>query len=257
MGRAPYVGGGSVRRVRRLAVLALASAIATAGALGVTILPAAAHICARAVQIPVGQPSTIAVGVTVEGTAVPDVTITIPASLQLHRVDAKAGFTITRTGGNVRFRGGPIAAYTCEYFSFGVTAPGKGSFGIPVVQRSAGGTVVARSTPDFASPQSRVLDQFVYAGVTPPSNDSGSGPSVTTIAGIALVALGAVVGAGLGFRAWRSRGEDDDDYEDDEDEGGSAVGDDRETGADDAKRDAELRARLERFKKRAPNPPPS
>lgn len=238
-----------MRRVRRLAVLALASAMATAGALGATILPAAAHICAQAVQIPVGQPSTIAVGVTVEGTAVPDVTITIPAGLRLNRVDAKAGWTMIRTGGNVRFRGGPIATYACEYFSFGVTAPVKGSFGIPVVQRSAAGTVVARSTPDFASPQSRVLDQFVYAGVTPPSNDSGSGPSVTTIAGIALVALGAVLVSVLGFRAWRGRGEDEDEDEDDGDEDGSAV--------DDDARDAELRARLEQFKKRAPNPPPS
>jgi uncharacterized protein YcnI len=249
------VDGGSVRRVRRLAVLTLASAIATAGVIGTTILPAAAHICARPVQIPVGQPATIAVGVTVEGTAVTDVTITIPAGLQLDRIDAKAGWTVTRTGGRARFRGGPIAAYTCEYFSFGVTAPAKGSFGVPVVQRSAAGTIVARSTPDFASQQSRVLDQFVYAGVTPPSNDSGSGPSATTIAGIALVAAGAVLGAVLGLRAWRRRGDYDDDDDDDEEE--NEHDDERGVGADSETRDAELRARLEQFKKRAPNPPPS
>jgi hypothetical protein len=230
-----------------LAVLALASTIATTGALAWAPLPASAHVCAKAVEIPVGQPATVAVGVTVEQTAVPDVTITMPAGLQLRRVDPKAGWSITRTGPSARFRGGPIPRFACEYFSFGVVAPVRGSFGIPVVQRSATGAVVARSTPDPASAQSRALDQFVYAGVTPPSTSSGSGVSATTIAGIALVLVGIVLGAVLGVRATRERRRRDD--EDDDGNGG--------TEGDDRARAAELRDRVERFKKRAPNPPPS
>ena len=129
--------GDSVRRVRRLAVLALVTAFATGATVGLTAAPASAHICPIAVEIPVGQPSTIDVGVTVEGATVPDVEITIPAGLRLDRVDPKAGWTFTRTGSTVRYRGGPIAPYTCEYFSLGVTAPARGAFGIPVVQRTA------------------------------------------------------------------------------------------------------------------------
>ncbi|MCU1464974.1 MAG: hypothetical protein JWM72_902 [Actinomycetia bacterium] len=243
-----------MRRVRRLAVLALASTLATTGAIGFAAQPASAHVCARAVEIPVGQPSTVAVGVTVERTAVPDVTITMPAGLQLQRVDAKAGWSITRTGPSVRFRGGPIPRFACEYFSFGVTAPGRGAFGIPLVQRSATGAVVARSTPDPASAQSRALDQFVYAGITPPSTSSGSSVSATTIAGIALVAVGTVLVGVLGVRTVRDRrGRGDRDIDDDDDDAprrGGSEGDERA-------RAAELRARVQRFKKRAPNPPPS
>jgi hypothetical protein len=237
-----------------LAILALASTVATGGAVGLTARPAAAHVCARAVEISVGRPSTVAVGVTVEGTAVPDVTITIPDGLQLERVDPKAGWSITRTGPSVRFRGGPIPRFACEYFSFGVVAPGRGSFGIPVVQRSATGAIVARSAPDPTRAQSRALDQFVYAGVTPPSVSSGSGMSTTTIAGIALLGVGIVLAGVLGFRAWRNRrsGADEDDISGDE-HGGGGTGE----GTDEDARAAELRARVERFKKRAPNPPPS
>jgi hypothetical protein len=235
--------------VRRSAVLALAASLATTGALAVDVLPAAAHICPVPAEIAVGQPATIAVGVTVEDTPVADVTITIPAGLQLDRVDAKEGWTITRTGATVRLRGGPIPRFDCRYFSFGVTAPAAGSFGIPVVQRTADGTVVARSIPDPANKQSRTLDQWVYAGVEPPSSSSGSGgTSVTMIAGIVLAALGVVLVAILGVRTWRDRGHPDDDADPDADGDGD--------GGNEAARDAEVRARLEQFKKRAPNPPP-
>jgi len=244
-----------VRRVRRLAVLALVTAFATAATVGLTAAPASAHICPVAVEIPVAQPSTIDVGVTVEGATIPDVEITIPAGLRLDRIDPKEGWTFTRTGtrtgtgtgSTVRYHGGPIAPYACEYFSLGVTAPARGAFGIPVVQRTADGKVWARSTPDASSLQSRVLDQFVYAGEKPPSIGTGSSSlSATTIAGIALVALGIVSIGVLGVRAWRNRGPYEGDDETDRDH---TDGD----GADE--REAELRARLERFKKRTPDPP--
>jgi hypothetical protein len=228
--------------VRRLAVLALVTGLATAATLGVDMAPAAAHICPIAAQILVGQPATIAVGVTVEGVAVPDVEITIPPGLQLDRVDVKAGWASKRTGATVRYRGGLIAAYTCQYFSFGVTAPARGSFGISVVQRTAAGKIVARSTPDPANAQDRVLGQIVYAGVKPPSSGSGSSLSVVTIAGVALVAFGVVMAGVLGYRSRRAGR-----YED-EDEGEAMDEEDRE---------AELRERLERFKKQAPGRPAS
>lgn len=215
--------------MRRLAVLALVAGVATAGTLGLDVAPASAHICAKAVEISVGKPATIAVEVTVEGAAVPDVEITMPAGLELDRVDTRAGWAFKRTGSTVRYHGGPFPTYSCQYFSLGVTAPARGSFGVSVVQRTAAGTVVARSTPNPANASDRILGQIVYAGVKPPSSGSGSSLSVPTIAGVALVALGVVMVGVLGFRSRRARG-----YEDEDD------------------REAELRERLERFKKQAP-----
>jgi hypothetical protein len=71
--------------------------------------------------------------------------------------------------------------------------------------------------------------------------------SATTIAGLALVGVGIVLIAVLGLRAARDRRRHDNEGND---------GDDGSAG-DDRARAAELRARVERFKKRAPNPPPS
>jgi uncharacterized iron-regulated membrane protein len=192
--------------VRRSAVLALVTAMVAAAVLGMTASPASAHICARPAQINVGKVSTIAVGVTVEATAVADVEISVPAGLRLDRVDAKAGWTTTRGGSSVRYRGATIAPFTCAYFSLGVTAPVRGAFGIVVVQRSADGKVVARSTPDPSNATDRVLGQIVYAGITPPSATTGSsGLSAVMIGSIALVGLGVVMAAVLAFRAWRER----------------------------------------------------
>jgi hypothetical protein len=210
--------------VRRLVVFAIATVAATAAAVAVGAAPAGAHICQVPVQIPVGQPATAAIGVTVENATVTDVEVGLPAGLRLDRVYPKAGWKATRSGSTVHYTGGIIASFTCEYFSLGVTATTKGAFGITVVQRTATGTVVARSIPDPTSPNSQVLDQFVYAGVEPPKRPStSSGPSVATIGGIALVGFGIVMFAGLWLRARRARRVD---------------------------------ARLEEFKKRTPDPPP-
>jgi hypothetical protein len=218
-----------------MAVLALVTAAATAAFLGLDLGRAAAHICPVPDQIPIAQLSTIDVGVTVEGATVVDVSITIPAGLQLERVDTKAGWTFVRDRSSVRYHGGPIAPYSCEYFSLGVTAPARGSFGIAVVQRTAAGSVVSRSKPNPDNATDRLLGQIIYAGVRPPPVATGSGgPSATTIAGIALLAFGLVMIGLLGFRAWRGRGLDDD----------------RKVGQVD---DERLAGR--RFTKRTPDPP--
>jgi len=242
-----------VRRVRRLAFLALGAALATASLLAVGITPAAAHICPIAALILVDQPATIDVGVTVENATVPDVEIDVPSGLLLNRVDAKPGWTVTRKGSTLRYRGGPIERFTCEYFSLGVTAPARGSFGIPVVQRTADGTVVARTTPDPSNATDRILDQFVYAGVKPPSNGGGAGgPSATTIAGIALVAVGVIAaGARLARTRWMPRYEEEEEEEEEDGDGDDEHGD----GSGANVREDELRARLAQFKARTPGPP--
>jgi hypothetical protein len=239
--------GGSVRRVRRLAILALAAAVATVTVVASGISPAWAHICPIAAQVPVGRASTIDVGVTVEGATVPDVEIDLPSGLTLDRIDPKAGWTVTRSGATLRYRGGPIGAYSCEYFPLVVTAPARGAFGVTVIQRTANGAVFARSVPDLNSAASHALDQFVYAGVKPPAPPSNSsGPSSAVVAGIALVVLGVVMFVVLRVRARRAGPYDDEDDED---------GDTDDEDAGDHDREAELRARLERFRTRAPDRP--
>jgi hypothetical protein len=223
-------------------VLALATAVATASVLAIGVTPASAHICPTPDEIPVGALATIDVGVTVENATVPDVEVTIPAGLRLERVDPKADWTFIRTGATVRFRGGPISTFSCSFFSFGVTAPNPGVFGITVVQRDASGAVVSRSAPDPAVAQDRILDQFVYAGVKPPPPPStSSGPSAVVIAGGVLVGLGVVMAVVMAIRS-RRVDDDDVDHEARDDE---APNDDGGSGLDPA-----LQARLDRFKKR-------
>ncbi len=243
-GAGAHARGDNLLRVRRLVVFALAAAVATAAALITGVTAASAHICPVAAEIPVGRQATVDVGITVEDATVSDVEIGVPAGLRLDRIDAKAGWTFTRTGSTVRYRGGPIQAFSCEYFSIGVSAPAKGSWGITVTQRDAAGTVVANAVPNPSSPTDRALDQFVYAGVKPPSPPSSSHHlSATTIIGIALAGLGVLMFAGLRVRALRARREE-------------GPGRDDGHGEDEDDREAELRSRLERFKKGTPDPRP-
>jgi hypothetical protein len=188
--------------------------------------PAAAHICTYALQIPVGQPHTIQAAVTVEGFTVPDVEMTLPAGLQLNHVDAAPGWSVSHSGSTVRFRGGPIAPYTCQYFSMTVTARTAGQYGINVVQRDEAGRVVARSIIDPSQPLDPYQQQVVYAGVAPPkAPGQGGGTSATTLVGIVLVAAAVLLVGGLLFRSWRAR-----------------------------RYEAELDARVEAFKRRAHEP---
>ena len=218
-GREPGDSVAGVRRFAAMLVLVGAVVVFDAG-------PATAHICTYALQIPVGQPHTIQVAVTVEGFTVPDVEMTLPPGLQLNQVDALPGWTVSHSGSTVRFRGGPIAPYTCQYFSMTVTAPTAGQYGINVVQRDESGKVVARSIVDPSQPLDPYQQQVVYAGVTPPkAPGQAGGTSTTTIVGIVLVAVAALFIGGLLFRSWRAR-----------------------------RYEAELEARVEAFKRRAHEP---
>jgi uncharacterized protein YcnI len=249
-----------VRGVRRSVVLALATAVATASLLATGIQPAFAHICPIAAEIPVAQPGTIDVGVTVENATVTDVEITLPPGLQLDRVDPKSGWTFTRSGprsgSTVRYRGGSIAPFACEYFSLGVTAPTAGAFGVTVIQRNASEVVVARSVPDPAVAQDRVLDQFVYAGVKPPAPPStSSGPSAVVIAGGVLVGLGVAMAVVVAIRSRRGDEDFDDDGSDADDEDHGHEDHDHEA-KDGTRLEPDLQARLDRFKQRTSDPRP-
>ncbi len=197
--------------MQAMKIRALLAAVAAPLALVVVAAaPAAAHVCTAGVQIPLGESRTVNIGVTVEQSAAADVEIDVPPGLRIDRIDPKPGWKVVRTGSTVRYRGGPIPPFKCDYFPIAVTPLTRGVYGIPVVQRTADGTVVMRTGVNNAA-LSPVLEQIVYAGVKPPSPSNGGGTSITTVLGAALVAI-AVVGAGvLGWRAWRRRDDDDAD----------------------------------------------
>jgi hypothetical protein len=183
-----------------------------------------AHVCPSAVKVPVGRSATVPVYVTVESEATPDIEVDVPAALWLENVAAPTGWKFTRDGQILRFRGPAFAPFTCPSFTISVTAPTKGAFPISVVQRNAHGDVTARSTADAGQPLNPGSSPTVYAGVKPPSPSGGGGPSGTTIAGIALVAIGVVAGVALALRTRRPRRNEDE-------------------------REAELEDRLEEFRK--------
>jgi hypothetical protein len=204
------------------------------GTLGVEA--ASAHICTYAAQIALGTTQTVAVGITVETHPVTDFVINVPSELHIDRIDPAEGFHITRKGQTLRYQGGPIQPYTCQYVTLGVTAHVAGVYIVPQTQRTAEGTVVARMGYGAPPPDPKFM-QLVYAGIKPPPSPSSGGSSTPGIVylGIALIlfALGMLVF--FGVRAWRARRyEDEDEDEEPEEEG-----------------DDELAARVARFKKQA------
>jgi len=218
--------------MRRLALMALVVGATVVAGPGT----ASAHVCTLAVEIPVGRPDTVAVGITVEATPVTDVEVDVPAGLRLDRVDPQAGWKIIRTGSTLRYRGGPIAAYSCQYFTLLLTAPVSGSWRLPVVQRAADGTVVTRTSPDLTKPLNPFVEQTVYAGETPPAPPGqGGGMSATAWLGIALVAVAVALMGTVGWRTWRAGRDEYEDLDDEE--------------FDAAMRELELQERLEQFKK--------
>jgi hypothetical protein len=187
----------------RLGVLLVAVTLT----LGAWSARADAHICPYAAEIPVGRSSTVPVFVTVEATATPDVEVAVPAALRLENAAAPKGWTFTRNGQVLRFRGPSLPPFTCPSFAIVVTAPAKGAYPMSVVQRDAHGKVVGRTTTDPAQRLSPGYAPTVFAGMKPPSTSGGTSLSPTTIAGIALIAVGAAMAIALGRRALHARRE--------------------------------------------------
>jgi len=224
--------------MRHLARLALAGAIAATFAAPAP--PAAAHTCATAAEIPVGEPVNVTVGVTVESTPVPEVEITVPPGLELDAAEPSADWALAVDEQRVVATGPEIAPNSCKFFTLRLTATDKGVYGITVVQRDASGAVVAESAPIAGQPIDRFLVQAVYAGVRIPTGAGGGFP-VALAGGVGLIAVAAVV---LVVMFVRNRRADDDTARTDEHD------DDRDR-APDATRADELQARVDEFRKQA------
>ena len=115
--------------------------------------PAAAHICPVPAQIPVGQPSTIDVGVTVENATVPDVEIDVPAGLRARPGRPQGRVDVHPHGLDRALPRRPDRGVHVRVLLARRHRPGQGRRSAsPSMQRTAAGTVVSRSIPDPTSP---------------------------------------------------------------------------------------------------------
>ncbi len=223
--RSAQPAAGTVPQVR-LARCGLA-AVLVALALGVTPGTADAHVCPVAAIIPVGQPTNVTVAVTVEAVSVPDVQMDFPTGIQIDHAVPTEGWKITQSGQTLRYigeNGTTIQPFTCAYFAVQVTATAKGVYPVPVTQRDAKGTVVAKTAAGGNQKTNPYFIQTIYAGTKPPK-PPGTHISTTVLAGGALIAFGVIMFGFLGLRSWRDRRED--------------------------RREDEIDERLEEFKKQA------
>lgn len=187
--------------------MALSMMVGIVGALAVSSTPASAHLCATGARVPVGTSAPLVLVITVEQVPIPDVELTIPSEIRIDGDPAPPpGWTVTHAGQTLRYHGGPFSPLTCPSFTVNATATKKGAFPVDVVQRDASGNVVSRSTPDPRQKATPYFSPVVYAGVKIPSGASGGGGmSLVTVGGIALIAIGIVLVAGLAIRSLRDR----------------------------------------------------
>jgi hypothetical protein len=163
---------------------------------------ASAHLCTYVQAASVGKPSTVTVGATVEEQPVGDLTIEFPAELRIDRAVATPGWVITVDGQNVHYRGGPIEAYGCGYFSVVVNAQAKGTFAVPVRQVRADGSVIVQDARKVAGTLNPYLAQLVYVDTKPPSTAAARRTSPLFVVGVALIAIAVLA---LAVRLVRSR----------------------------------------------------
>ena len=168
--------------------------------------PATAHFCSSPLQVPVGRPVTFTVGVPAEDVPVTRVDIEVPGTFDLHRGVEYAGWTVEREGNVVRYTGGPIGLFQCAFFTLAGEVPEKATLMVPFTTYDKDGAVIR----EF---RSRVLNhadaaQLVYAGTEAhePAAEEHGGNLALTVAGWALVGLGAAGALVLWVRRRRTTG---------------------------------------------------
>jgi hypothetical protein len=189
-------------RAAALSVIALGLAVA----MTLTAAPPAqAHFCSNPVEFGVDKPGAVAFGVPAEDFAVTEVDVTVPAAFELRGMDGPPEWKSTQQGRRLHLLGGPIAPFTCAFFTLRgvVSKPGKITF--PFVIRGEGGRSSEYKGTKINDP---FAGQLVFAGVSPKQSDyvdaggEGGGSSTLQPAFLA-VAGGLTVGGALAFLARR------------------------------------------------------
>jgi hypothetical protein len=179
-----------VRWQRLLVATALAAPLT--GALG----PAAAHSCSRPVEVPVGEPTVVSIAVSAEAEPVVQVAARIPDGFTVESVTKTGSWQAEQDGATVRWRGGSVIAFGCDYLSVRGTATEKGRLVFPVTTTTADGTIRELRSTD---PADEDAAQVVFAGV-PVGTGDGGGSSSGIVAGAAAITA-VLIGTGV----WAAR----------------------------------------------------
>jgi hypothetical protein len=169
-------------------------------AVGMTgIVPAGAHSCAGPVEIPVGEETTVTVGVAAEQSPVVGIDISMPAGFRFERAEDEFDWRATRTDSLLRYRGGTLPPYACIFFNLVGTAERQATLVFPITVHGEDGSVI-----EFTGERADGLHpaQLVYAGFSPAPRDEISGE------GLPGAVAGGLVAAIIGISAlalWRGR----------------------------------------------------
>jgi hypothetical protein len=161
---------------------------------------AAAHTCMTPVDVVVGQPAALTIGVPAEGvTPLVAVELTIPDGFEVAEAPSLGGWHGAVDGSVVRFSGHEVPGGACGYVVVKGVATRRGTFVIATHTRDADGT---ERVLDRADPQNPRAGQVVT--VRRVATGSGGGWLSAMPGGVRLGGALAVV-AGLGVAVLAAR----------------------------------------------------
>ncbi len=168
----------------------LASVTVAAAVIGIS--PAGAHACTTPNEIPVGEATTIVIGVPAEQSPVVAVDIAIPSGFRLDKAPDVGPWRVERSGSTLQYRGGVLSPYACASFNLEGAAERQATLAFVVTAHGEDGSVVKLTSED---PSDLHAAPLVYAGLASPvaSDEGGSGGLSASTIGLALTA--AVIGA--------------------------------------------------------------
>jgi hypothetical protein len=163
-------------------ILAVAAALAGA-------TPAAAHACAAPVEIGVGEPVNVTIGVTAEGEPVTAVDVEVPEDFTVLDTST-AAWEAERDGSTVHYTGGRVEPFSCAYLSIEGTAEEKGRLVFPIILHTEDGDSVRHDSTELGAERSA---QLVFAGVSAFGDGDGGSVSPIGFLGVGLVVVGLFV----------------------------------------------------------------
>lgn len=163
---------------------------------------AGGHICALPIEVEVGEPSTLVIGVGAESTAVTAVEIELPDGFELTAANGD-GWQVETGDDVVRFTDSSVAPFACGYVTLEGVAEQRSKLVFPLVMETAAGESVRY---DSAVPHHEQSAQLIYAGMDAPTapEDEGAGTEPLEIAGWALTAAGVILIAWLTVGWWKA-----------------------------------------------------
>jgi hypothetical protein len=149
---------------------------------------AAAHTCVTPVEVIVGQPATVTVGVAGEGVSpVVGIDITIPQGFTFDSFVPTGGWQGTLDGNVLRLSGGQVPGGACGFLLVKGTATKSGTLYFPMRTTDQDGTVRTLDSTQVYNPAAAMVVEAKR-----PGGSGGGGLGVAPIAGGAVVALALV-----------------------------------------------------------------